>query len=86
VEIFLLMIQANINPDEIMIRGISLIIIGRMKICVVRNVIHLIDLPATIDINPSNIVGPIILVSSLILRNELAKFGPHRTIILNRAE
>jgi hypothetical protein len=81
-----LIIHAITNPKEIIIRGISLISVGNINILLVNNIIHLIDLPAIIDIEPRSIVGTIIFKFSLILVNELDKFGPHRTTNLNRVE
>jgi hypothetical protein len=81
-----LIIQARIRPIVIIIIGSSLIIVGRINVLLVNVIIHLIDLPAMIDIDPNNIVGIIISIFSLILVNALVKFGPHNTTKLNRTE
>jgi hypothetical protein len=81
-----LIIQARIRPIVIIIIGSILIIVGRINVLLVNVIIHLIDLPAMIDIDPNNIVGIIISIFSLILVNALVKFGPHNTTKLNRTE
>jgi hypothetical protein len=70
----------------IIIIGIIFIIDGSMNILFVKNIIHLIDLPAITDIVPRSIVGIMIFICSLIYINEFDRFGPHRTIKLNRIE
>lgn len=60
----ILIIQAVNSPKVTIIRGSILDKIGNIYISLVRNIIHLIELPAKIDIVPSNIVGTIILICS----------------------
>jgi hypothetical protein len=81
-----LIIHAIIKPEVIILIGINLINIGSINILLVKSIIHLIALPAKIDIDPRSIVGVIILMVSLILVNELDRLGLHKTTKLNRAE
>jgi hypothetical protein len=86
VDILLLIVQANISPSNTIIKGVIFIIVGRINSFIVKSIIHLIMLPAVIDIIPSNIVGVMIFIFSLIDRNELHILGPHSTTILKRTE
>lgn len=81
-----LSIHASNRPREIIIIGISFIIVGKINELFVNNIIHLIILPAKIDSAPRSIVGLIISIFSLILVNGLDKLGPHNTARLNRIE
>lgn len=78
--------QAMIKPALIKARGIIFIVRGSINILFVRRVAHLIALPVEIDRVASNKVGVIIFVFSLIARNVFDRFGPHKTISLNRTE
>jgi hypothetical protein len=80
------MIQAIIKPVVIKMRGISFRWEGKVKILFVISIIHLIALPATMDVDPRSIVGKIIFICSLILRRGFVRLGPHNTINLNRTE
>jgi hypothetical protein len=81
-----LIIHARNKPRVIIIRGINFISGGNINILLVNTIVHLIRLPAIIDMEPRRRVGRIIFISSLIMINELAKLGPHNTTILNRTE
>lgn len=80
------MSQAIINPMATIISGRILISVGKINELLDSSVIHLIALPAVIDIVARSIVGAIILISSLIAINELQRLGPHNTARLNRKE
>lgn len=78
--------HAIMNPVVTIMIGITLINEGRINVLVDSRVIHLIALPAVIDIAASSIVGVIIFVSSLIDIKVLHRFGPHKTASLKRIE
>lgn len=78
--------QANTKPEVIRTNGIIFILSGSINMLFVNIVAHLIALPVVIDKIASNRVGVMILVFSLIARNGFERFGPHRTISLNRTE
>jgi hypothetical protein len=86
IDILVLIYHAKISPNVIIIIGVNLIIDGSIRRLLVIDVSQLIILPAVIDINPSNNVGIIISIFSLILIKGLHKLGPHITTILNRTE
>jgi hypothetical protein len=81
-----LIIHALSKPRVIIIRGVILSRVGKINRLFDNSIIHLIDLPAIIDITPNSIVGIIMFISSLIEENELHKLGPHNTTMLNRTE
>jgi len=81
-----LIIHAINSPVVIIINGVNFISVGNINILFVKSIIHLIVLPAMIDIVPRNIIGIIILICSLMSINELDKLGPQRTTKLNRTE
>jgi len=78
--------HAPINPPVTIIRGVTLISVGRINELILSKVIHLIALPAVIDSAARSKVGLIILISSLIDINELHRLGPQRTASLKRIE
>lgn len=90
IDVFIVMLvlisQAPINPVVTIIRGVILISVGKMNVLVVSRVIHLIPLPAKMDVAASNMVGAMIFISSLIAINELQRLGPQRTARLKRIE
>lgn len=86
VDRLILIIHAVSSPIVIIIKGMSLIIKGNINMLLVKNISHLTDLPATIDIMPSSIVGKMIFICSFTCMNELDRLGPHRTTRLNRTE
>jgi len=81
-----LIIHAIIKPEVIIMTGSNLISRGNINKLLVKSIIHLIALPAKIDIAPRAIVGTIISIFSLILVNEFDRLGPHITTKLNRVE
>jgi len=84
--ILVLISQAAINPIVTIISGVTLINVGKINELVDNKVIHLMALPAVIDIEASSIVGAIILISSLMDINVLQRLGPQRTARLKRIE
>lgn len=82
----MLISQASTRPLVIKARGIIFMTSGSINISFVSRVAHLIALPVVIDMVASNNVGVIIFAFSLIARNEFDRFGPHRTMSLNRTE
>jgi len=87
IDVFVFIIHATSSPSEIINKGVSLIVWGSINILeVVRSDSQLIRLPAEIEATPSNIVGIIISIFSLMLINGLQRLGPHITTMENRTE
>lgn len=82
----MLIIHAISSPKITITMGIIFIIVGNISNLLLRHIIQLIILPEIIDMVPRSIVGKIILICSFTCINELQRFGPQRTISLNRTE